>query len=104
MGRVAAIWQCLPCGHVTTLGGRHMTQAHSFARASLHRLLVRMLATVAICTATAAHASGDGLTISGVPPKTITVGQTLSFTPTVSDPTKLAALLLEVAAGAKSAP
>ena len=65
-----------------------MTQAHSFARAPLHRVLLCALAAVAACVATAAQASGDGLAISGAPPSSISVGQTLSFTPTVSDPSK----------------
>jgi hypothetical protein len=64
-----------------------MTQAHSFARAPLHRVLVCALAAVGACVATAAQA-GDGLAISGAPPKSISVGQSLSFTPTVSDPSK----------------
>lgn len=61
-----------------------------FTRTSLRRLSVRALAGAAVCVgaATAAHASrtADGLAIYGSPPQSVTVGQTYSFTPTVSNP------------------
>ena len=39
-----------------------------------------------ICAAGASNAASDGLAISGSPPTRATVGQSYSFTPTVSDP------------------
>jgi hypothetical protein len=56
----------------------------------LRRLSFRVLAGAVLCfgAATAAHASraADGLSISGSPPQTATVGQTYSFTPTTANP------------------
>jgi hypothetical protein len=63
-----------------------------FTPTSLRRLSVRVLASAVLCfgAATAAHASRatDGLTISGSPPQSVTVGQTYSFTPTTVNPKK----------------
>jgi hypothetical protein len=61
-----------------------------FTPTSLQRLAVRVLAGAVLCfgAATAAHASraADGLSISGSPPQSATVGQTYSFTPTTANP------------------
>lgn len=57
----------------------------------LRRLLLGALAAGAVCgAATAAHATtaADGLSISGSPPKSVTVGKAYSFTPTVANPKK----------------
>ena len=57
----------------------------------LRRLLLSALAAGVVCgAATAAHATraADGLTISGSPPTSVTVGHTYSFTPTVANPKK----------------
>jgi hypothetical protein len=63
-----------------------------FTRTSFRRLSIRALAGAVICigAATAAHAStaADGLSISGSPPQSVTVGQTYSFTPTSVNPRK----------------
>ncbi len=61
-----------------------MTQAHSFARSSLRRLLVSAFAlSSAWCTVTAFGSST--VTISGSPSHTATAGVTYSFTPTTND-------------------
>jgi hypothetical protein len=68
-----------------------MYRAPFFTRTSLRRLSVPALASAAVCFgATAAHANtaADGLSISGSPPQSVTVGQAYSFTPTVSNPNK----------------
>lgn len=69
-----------------------MYRAPFFTRTSLRRLSVRALAAASICVgAAAAHATtaADGLSISGAPASRVlvaTVGQPLSFTPTVTNP------------------
>ena len=61
-----------------------MTQAHSFARSSLRRLLVSAFAlSSARCTVTAFGSST--VTISGSPLHTSTAGLDYSFTPTTND-------------------
>jgi len=60
------------------------------ARRALRRLLVHTVSVAALCAAAAAHAAGDGLTISGQPATSATMGQAYAFTPTVSDPSKRA--------------
>ena len=61
-----------------------MTQAHSFARSSLRRLLVSAFAlSSAWCTVTAFGSST--VTISGSPSHTATAGLPYSFTPTTND-------------------
>ena len=61
-----------------------MTQAHSFARSSLRRLLVSAFAlSSAWCTVTAFGSST--VTISGSPSHTATAGVAYSFTPTTND-------------------
>ena len=62
-----------------------------FTLTSLRRLSVRALAGAVVCgCAAAAHATtaADGLAISGSPPRSVTVGQTYSFTPTTANPKK----------------
>ena len=62
-----------------------------FTRTSFRRLSIRALAGAVVCLgATAAHANtaADGLSISGSPPQSVTVGQTYSFTPTAVNPRK----------------
>jgi hypothetical protein len=63
-----------------------------FTRTSFRRLSIRALAGAVVClgAATAAHAytAADGLSISGSPPQSVTVGQTYSFTPTSVNPRK----------------
>ena len=62
-----------------------------FTRTSFRRLSIRALAGAAVCIgAAAAHANtaADGLSISGSPPQSVTVGQTYSFTPTAVNPRK----------------
>jgi hypothetical protein len=62
-----------------------------FTLTSLRRLSVRALAgaLAGVCAA-AAHATtaSDGLAISGSPPRSVTVGQAYSFTPTTANPKK----------------
>jgi putative Ig domain-containing protein len=68
-----------------------MYRAPFFTPTSLRRLLIRALASAAVCVAaTAAHATttADGLSISGSPPRSVTVGQAYSFTPTTANPKK----------------
>jgi hypothetical protein len=68
-----------------------MYRAPFFTRTSLRLLSVRTLAGAVLCFgAAAAHATttADGLSISGSPPKSVTVGQTYSFTPTTANPKK----------------
>jgi len=60
------------------------------ARRALRQLLVHTVSIAALCAAAAAHAAGDGLTISGKPATSATMGQAYAFTPTVSDPGKRA--------------
>jgi Putative Ig domain len=61
-----------------------MTQAHSFARSSLRRLLVSAFAlSSAWCTVTAFGSST--VTISGSPSHSATAGVAYSFTPTTND-------------------
>lgn len=68
-----------------------MDRAPFFTRKQLGRFFFRALAGAVVCgSAAAAHASGDGLAISGSPPENATVGQAYSFTPTVSDPSRRA--------------
>jgi putative Ig domain-containing protein len=60
-----------------------------FTPTSLRRLSVRVLAGAVFCFgAAAAHAgtAADGLSISGSPPQSATVGQAYSFTPTIVNP------------------
>ena len=62
-----------------------------FTVTSLRRLSIRALAGALVCVcAAAAHATtaADGLAISGSPPRSVTVGQTYSFTPTTANPKK----------------
>jgi hypothetical protein len=63
-----------------------------FTHTSFRRLSIRALAGAVVClgAATAAHANTavDGLSISGSPPQSVTVGQTYSFTPTAVNPRK----------------
>jgi hypothetical protein len=62
-----------------------------FTLTSLRRLSIRALAGAVVCgCAAAAHATtaADGLAIAGSPPRSVTVGQAYSFTPTVSNPKK----------------
>jgi hypothetical protein len=60
-----------------------------FARSPLRRLVTRTMSVAALCAAAAAaQAAGDGLTISGTPSTSATIGRPYSFTPTVSDPAK----------------
>jgi hypothetical protein len=68
-----------------------MYRAPFFTRTSLRRLSVRALAGAAVCFGAAAvHATttADGLSISGSPPQSVTVGQAYSFTPTTANPKK----------------
>jgi Putative Ig domain len=66
-----------------------MDRALFFTRKPLRRHFFCALASAIICAATAAaHASGDGLAISGSPSESATIGESYSFTPTVSDPSK----------------
>ncbi len=68
-----------------------MYRAPFSTRTSLRRLSVRAFAGAVLCFgAAAAHAStaADGLSISGSPPQSVTVGQTYSFTPTTANPKK----------------
>jgi Putative Ig domain len=68
-----------------------MNRAPFFTRTSLRRLSVRALAGAVVCFgAAAAHANTtpDGLSISGSPPHSVTVGQAYSFTPTTANPKK----------------
>src|SRR5499427_4741428 len=66
-----------------------MNQTHC-CRHPLCELLLRT-ATVIFLSATAtAHAATDGLAISGAPPGRATMGQAYYFSPTVSNPAKLA--------------
>jgi hypothetical protein len=69
-----------------------MYRAPFITRTSLRRLSVRALASAAVCfgAASAAHATtaADGLSISGSPPQSVTVGQAYSFTPTTANPKK----------------
>lgn len=69
-----------------------MYRAPFFTTTSLSRLSIRALAGAALCVgaATAAHATttADGLSISGSPPRSVTVGQAYSFTPTTANPKK----------------
>jgi hypothetical protein len=62
-----------------------------FTLTSLRRLSIRALtgAVLCICAAAAqATTAADGLSISGSPPRSVTVGQTYSFTPTTANPKK----------------
>jgi Putative Ig domain len=62
-----------------------------FTRAQLRGLRVRALGAIVGCAAAAvAHATtaADGLSISGSPPASVTVGATYSFTPTTANPKK----------------
>jgi hypothetical protein len=62
-----------------------------FTLTSLRRLSIRALAGAVVCVcAAAAHATtaADGLAIAGSPPRSVTVGQTYSFTPTTANPKK----------------
>jgi hypothetical protein len=68
-----------------------MDRTPFFTLTSLRRLSVRALAGAVLCgCAAAAHATtaADGLAISGSPPRSVTVGQTYSFTPTIANPKK----------------
>jgi len=69
-----------------------MRRAPFFTLTFFRRLSIRALAGAAVClgAATAAHASraADGLAIWGSPPRSATVGQTYSFTPTTINPMK----------------
>ena len=68
-----------------------MDRTPFFTLTSLRRLSVRALAGALVCVcAAAAHATttADGLSISGSPPRSITIGQTYSFTPTIANPKK----------------
>src|SRR3984885_13863393 len=66
-----------------------MYRAPFFTLTSVRRLSVRALAGAVVCFgAAAAHATtaADGLSISGSPPQSVTVGQAYSFTPTTANP------------------
>jgi Putative Ig domain len=66
-----------------------MDRALFFTRKQLRHHFFCALASAIVCAASAvAHASGDGLAISGSPSASATVGAGYSFTPTVSDPSK----------------
>jgi len=68
-----------------------MYRAPFFTLTSVRRLSVRALAGAVVCFgAAAAHATtaADGLSISGSPPQSVTVGQAYSFTPTTANPKK----------------
>jgi len=57
------------------------------ASAQLRRLVVHSVSVATLWVAAAAHAS-DGLTISGSPATTATVGKSYNFTPQVTDPSR----------------
>ncbi len=66
-----------------------MLKFHWLTRASTRQLVLGALALSAAAACPLSRATiSDGLAISGSPPKSATVGQSYSFTPTVSDPTK----------------
>jgi Putative Ig domain len=67
-----------------------MNRAPFLSRAPLRELLLRTATVIFLSAAATAHAATDGLAISGTPPTSATVGQTYSFTPTVSNPAKRA--------------
>src|SRR6516165_4322774 len=60
-----------------------------FSRALLSQLLLRTVTVILLGAAATAHATTDGPAISGTPLTQATMGQTYSFTPTVSNPAKL---------------
>ena len=77
-------WALPPRREVSFFSGRHMTQAHSFARSSLRRLLVPTFAVrSARCTVTAFGSST--VTISGSPSHTAAAGLGYSFSPTTNE-------------------
>ena len=60
-----------------------------FSRALLSQLLLRTVTVILLGAAATAHATTDGPAISGTPLTQAVMGQTYSFTPTVSNPAKL---------------
>jgi hypothetical protein len=65
-----------------------MNRALFFHRAPLSALLLRTATVILLGAAATAHATTDGLAISGAPPTQAIMGQTYSFAPSVSNPGK----------------
>jgi hypothetical protein len=65
-----------------------MNRATFFPRAPLRELLLRTATVIFLSAAAIAHATTDGLAISGKAPTVATMGQAYAFTPVVANPAK----------------
>jgi hypothetical protein len=65
-----------------------MNRATFFPRAPLGELLLRTATVIFLSAAATAHATIDGLAISGTPPTVATMGQAYAFTPALANPAK----------------